>query len=97
MLAPALAVLGLFGLGPMGYTVYLAFRGAPASGESFVGFAHFERALASGDFWNSFEVTLYYAAGVVPATLALGLLIADTIWTVQALRPASGQEVAIDE
>jgi multiple sugar transport system permease protein len=82
-LGPALAVLGVFALGPMGYAVYLSVQGAPGSGGGFAGLTHYREALGSEVFWGSVEHTVYYALGVVPGSMALGLLFALGLYRVR--------------
>lgn len=87
-LAPALVVLGLFLLAPIGMALWVSFsdwtgRGSPFSGDvGFVGTANYEallteQGLARSDFMTSLRNTFYYVLGVVPVqtALALGLAI----------------------
>ena len=76
MLPAALLLLG-FMLGPILYSLYLAFtdsaiRGEGASGTSFVGVQNFLDAFADGDFWNSVVLTLVFT--LVSAVVGQNLL-----------------------
>src|SRR5699024_9916790 len=62
---PAFALLIAFMLGPILYSVYLAFtdnaiRGAGAAKTSFVGFDNFIEAFTDAGFWNSVGLTLIF-------------------------------------
>ena len=76
MLPAALLLLG-FMLGPILYSLYLAFtdsaiRGDGASDTSFVGVQNFIDAFADGDFWNSVVLTLVFT--LISAVLGQNLL-----------------------
>ena len=76
MLPAALLLLG-FMLGPILYSLYLAFtdsaiRGDGASDTSFVGVQNFTDAFADGDFWNSVVLTLVFT--LISAVLGQNLL-----------------------
>ena len=76
LLAPALIVLGVFGVAPLFYAVYMSLYGGRYGGGAFVGLANFREALHSESFWGSFRVTAYYALGTIPATMGVSFLIA---------------------
>ena len=64
MLPAGLLLVG-FMLGPILYSLYLAFtdkaiRGEGASSTSFVGLSNFTDAFTDGDFWNSLVLTLVF-------------------------------------
>lgn len=81
MLPAALLLLG-FMLGPILYSLYLAFtdsaiRGDGAANTSFVGFQNFTDALTDEDFWNSVLLTLVFT--IISAVIGqnvLGMLLA---------------------
>lgn len=81
-MAPAFLLLIGFMLGPIIYSVYLAFtdkaiRGKGAEDAEFVGFENFTDAFTDGDFWNSVVLTLIFT--VVSAVIGqniLGMLLA---------------------
>lgn len=81
-MAPAFLLLIGFMLGPIIYSVYLAFtdkaiRGKGAEDAEFVGFQNFTDAFTDGDFWNSVVLTLIFT--VVSAVIGqniLGMLLA---------------------
>nr|WP_232820284.1 sugar ABC transporter permease [Brachybacterium sp. YJGR34] len=74
---PAFALLILFLLGPILYSVYLAFtdsaiRGAGAAETSFVGFDNFIEAFTDPGFWNSVGLTLVFT--VISAVIGQNLM-----------------------
>ncbi|MEE1617498.1 carbohydrate ABC transporter permease [Brachybacterium sp. J153] len=79
---PAALLMLLFLLGPILYSLYLAFtdsaiRGEGASDTSFVGVANFTDALTDGDFWNSVVLTLLFT--IISAVIGqnvLGMILA---------------------
>ena len=72
---PAVAVLGTFGVYPLVYAGVLSVSSAPRDGGGFVGLAHYADALRTEAFWDSVRVTLWYAIGTVPVTIALSVMI----------------------
>lgn len=81
-MAPAFLLLIGFMLGPILYSVYLAFtdkaiRGKGAEDAEFIEFQNFTDAFTDGDFWNSVVLTLIFT--VVSAVIGqnvLGMLLA---------------------
>ncbi|MEE1651198.1 sugar ABC transporter permease [Brachybacterium sp. J144] len=79
---PAALLMILFLLGPILYSLYLAFtdsaiRGEGASDTSLVGVANFADALTDGDFWNSVVLTLLFT--IISAVIGqnvLGMILA---------------------
>lgn len=74
---PALLLLVAFMLGPIVYSVYLAFtdnaiRGDGAARTSFVGFDNFIDAFTDGAFWNSVGLTLVFT--IVSAVIGQNIL-----------------------
>jgi ABC-type sugar transport system permease subunit len=82
LLAPALTVLGVFGLFPLLYSVYMSLFGAKWGMGPFVGLANYAEALHGEAFWSSFLVTVYYAMGTIPATMALSFLVANLLFRI---------------
>jgi multiple sugar transport system permease protein len=76
LLSPALLLLAVFGLAPIGYALYLSLFEGKAGQGALVWLGNYGEALRSEDFWQSFFVTVYYALGTVPATMALSFFIA---------------------
>ncbi len=78
-LAPALILLGIFLIFPIGYLGYLSFTGGSftRSGVHWVGLNNYLRLLLTPDFWQVIFNTLYFTIGtVVPSiVLSLGLAI----------------------
>jgi ABC-type sugar transport system permease subunit len=77
LLAPAVAVLGAFGIAPLFGAIYMSLFDAD---RHFVGFANYARAFGDDEFWNSLLVTTYYAVGTIPVTLVLSFLIAYALF-----------------
>ncbi|ATG52135.1 amino acid ABC transporter permease [Brachybacterium vulturis] len=81
-MVPAFLLLAGFMLGPIVYSVYLAFtdkaiRGEGAEQTEFVGFSNFTDAFADADFWNSVVLTVIFT--VISALLGqniMGMLLA---------------------
>ncbi|MFA6244670.1 MAG: sugar ABC transporter permease, partial [Candidatus Hydrogenedentales bacterium] len=74
LLSPTLLVLGIFGIYPLGYAVYLSMRDVRK--DLFIGVANYARAWNDPEFWRSLTVTLYYAMGTIPITMSVSFLIA---------------------
>lgn len=77
---PALGLLGLFGVAPLIYALYMSLFSV-RRGETlgFTGLGNYTEALGSSGFWNSLFVTIYYAAGTIPVSLVLSFLIASAL------------------
>ncbi len=87
LLTPAFAVLGVFGVGPLFYAIYMSFfRMVRGGGKTFIGASNYSEALTSEEFWNSFFVTFYYALGVVPVTIVLSFFIAAGLFRATRFR-----------
>lgn len=99
LLAPALAILSVFGIAPLFYAVWLSFHRTRGDTQTFVGLANYAEALLGrfgegvpsiafqeNPFWNSFFVTLFFALGTVPAALALSFLVANSLFRVVRFR-----------
>ena len=86
LLFPALVILGVFGLFPLFYSIYLSLFQAAGMAEEFVGLKNYAEALGGAPFWESFEVTIYFALGTVPTTLVLSFLIANGLFRITRFR-----------
>lgn len=73
---PAMLVLLAFHIFPIFYAIYISLFNWRIRQGPFVGLLNYREAFASPDFWNSLKVSVFYAFGVVPVTLALSFLIA---------------------
>lgn len=82
-ISPAMAVLGLFGLYPLGYAVVLSLSARPDDGGGFIGFHHYADALTNEGFRKSVAVTLWYAIGTVPFTILLSVVIGIALFRVR--------------
>jgi multiple sugar transport system permease protein len=76
LLSPAMIILGLFGIFPLLYSVYMSLFGGKYGQGPFIGFGNYSEALSSDTFWNSLAITLYYAIGTIPTTMILSFIIA---------------------
>jgi len=83
LLVPALVLLVLFLIIPIGYTVYLSLRASRVTGgglglrkESFVGLANYVGAITDSAYAHSVVRMLGYGVVVVPTMLGLALLFA---------------------
>jgi len=86
LLAPAMFILGAFGVLPLIFAVYMSLFGGKYGSGAFVGFGNYLEAFRTGAFWRSFLVTLYYAAGAIPATMAISFTIAYGLYRVLRAR-----------
>lgn len=77
LLAPAMCILGVFGIAPLFVAVYMSLFDAY---DRFIGLGNYTRALvsedSSGEFWKSLLTTVYYAVGTIPVSLVLSFFIA---------------------
>lgn len=86
LLAPALAILGAFGLAPLLYAAYMSLHTYAGRDRTYVGLANFREVVASPDFWNSFRITTYYAAATVPASLLVAIVAAFALFRLRRFR-----------
>jgi ABC-type sugar transport system permease subunit len=82
LLSPALAVLGLFGIAPLFYALYLSLFNTRRPDRPFIGLANYSRALTQSGFWKSLLVTVYYVVGTIPITMALSFFIASLLYRI---------------
>jgi ABC-type sugar transport system permease subunit len=81
-IAPALVLVILFVLWPVGYAMYTSLHDAPLTQRgvgTFVGSRNYDDLLADPTFRHSVRNTLYFTLMVVPAQTVLALLLA--VWT----------------
>jgi multiple sugar transport system permease protein len=80
LLAPALALISVVVLYPVGRSVALSFHNFklldPASLGTWAGLGNFRRALNDPQLWDSLSHTAVWVAGILPTQLVLGLLVA---------------------
>ena len=77
LMLPALALMAIFMLGPIVYSIYLAFTNKAVRGENaktvkFVGIDNFLTAFGDDRFWNAVVLTLIFT--VVSAVIGQNLL-----------------------
>ncbi len=85
-LTPALTILFVFALIPMGYALYMSAFDLTSANGRFVGLDHYREALTGKPFRNSVLVTLYYAVGTVPITIVVSFGIAIALFRVTRFR-----------
>jgi multiple sugar transport system permease protein len=80
LITPAMIVVGLLALYPLGYAVYLSLRYAdltsPIGIGQFVGLENYHYVLGDSFFWDSVRRTLIFAGSSVTVQLVLGMGIA---------------------
>lgn len=86
LLAPALAVLGVFGIAPIFYALYLSLYGPRDGAMVFTGLANYGEVLRASSFWNSVWVTVFYVLGTVPLTILISFVAADLLHRVTRFR-----------
>jgi multiple sugar transport system permease protein len=77
-LAPALGLLGVFVIWPIAYLVYLSFTAGSftRAGVHWVGLNNYWRLIASPDFWQVLQNTLYFTTATVIPSIVLPLGVA---------------------
>src|SRR6478672_10916488 len=87
-LAPAMSIFLVFIFGSILFAFYLSFHNYALlqkggiwpvftdPGKTWVGFDNYRAIFKSGDFWQAFRNTTWYALGVVPAQTITGLVLA---------------------
>jgi multiple sugar transport system permease protein len=72
-LLPALVIITLFHIIPVGYAIWISLQGGAVRRFTFIGLDNYARALTAPEFWSALQTTLFYVLGTVPFTMALGL------------------------
>ncbi len=75
-LLPALVILTVFHIIPVGYAVWISMQSGAVRRFQFTGLSNYGRALSAPEFWSALQTTLFYTLGTVPLTMALALAIA---------------------
>lgn len=76
-LAPNLLVFGLFMFWPMLYAVYISLHDWTLIGvPEFAGMKNYVNMMQDGRFWQALRNTVVFTVGVVPFSMALGLIVA---------------------
>jgi multiple sugar transport system permease protein len=73
---PAFAILGIFHLFPVGYTLYLSLNHGPLNHFEFSGLQNYTQALANPTLWRAVLNTFAFALLTLPLTMALGIFFA---------------------
>ncbi len=82
MLLPAVAVLVVLILVPLGYLAYtslLEWKLTDPAGRTFVGGANYLRMLRDTDFWHAVRVTAVFIGGSVGMQIGLGLVLVEAL------------------
>jgi len=75
--APAIALVFVFFVIPLGMTVWMSFHNWPLLGTPrFIGLGNYERLLADGRFWSALRFTVYYTVVVTIAIFAVAFPLA---------------------
>ncbi|MBI5091251.1 MAG: sugar ABC transporter permease [Candidatus Hydrogenedentes bacterium] len=85
LLAPAIAILAAFGIFPILYALFMSAYDLGGRGD-YIGLANYSEALKSSAFWDCFFVTVYFAFGSIPITLAVSFLIANLLFRIVRAR-----------
>src|SRR5436190_16767961 len=76
-IAPNLLLFTTFVFLPMVYAVYISFHRWTIIGEPvYIGVANYRRLAFDPLFWQALKNTVVYSLGTVPASMALGLILA---------------------
>lgn len=75
-LFPALLILTIFHIVPVGYALWISMQGGRIRNFRFIGLDNYKEVLQAPEFWGAMQNTVFYVLGTVPVTLGLGLLIA---------------------
>jgi multiple sugar transport system permease protein len=83
LLLPAVIIVVMLLAIPVLWTLYAAFTDLHlfriGVETSFVGFKNFEKLLTNPSFWRTVQNTVVFMAGVVPAQLAIGMIVAVSL------------------
>lgn len=82
LLAPALVILGVFGLLPLFNAIYMSLFGGKYGLGPFVGVGNYTEALQSEAFWHSVAVTVYYVVFTAPVTMAVSFAVAYGLYRI---------------
>jgi multiple sugar transport system permease protein len=78
--APALVMVFLFFIIPLGYMIWMSFEQYPLLGaHKFIGLQNFRDAFSDGTFLDAVRLTLEYTVLVVPLLLIVGLALASLV------------------
>jgi len=80
-LAPAGVLLLAFSIYPLLHAFDMSLQTEwLKESQHYVGLRNYTTLLASRDFWNALDVSVWYVLGTVPATLVLGFLLANLLF-----------------
>ena len=82
MLLPAVTVLVVLVLVPLGYLAYtslLEWKLTDPAGRAFVGTANYLRMIRDPDFWHAMRVTAVFICGSVGLQIGLGLILVEAL------------------
>lgn len=75
-LFPALLILTVFHILPVGYALWISTQGGRIRAFRFIGLDNYLNALQAPEFWGAMGNTIWYVIGTVPVTMGVGLFIA---------------------
>jgi ABC-type sugar transport system permease subunit len=76
-IAPNVALFAAFSFLPLLYAMYVSFHDWTLIGEpDYIGIGNYQRLVRDALFWRALKNTLLYAAGTVPTSMIIGLLLA---------------------
>ncbi|MBN2307668.1 MAG: sugar ABC transporter permease [Candidatus Hydrogenedentes bacterium] len=82
LLVPAVLVLGVFGIYPLFFSIYISLFDLRMGRGAFCGLENYTEALTTPNFWHSLVVTLYFALGTIPVAMALSFLVASALFRI---------------
>ncbi|MCS6807705.1 MAG: sugar ABC transporter permease [Bacteroidota bacterium] len=87
-LAPWLVTLAVFWLYPLGYALYLSFTKyyTLKNVAVFIGLDNYLHIVSDGFFWQALQNTMLFAAGTIPCTTILALMLAISLHSVPRFR-----------
>ena len=86
LLTPAMVIIGLFGIAPIFYSVYISLFDTRRGVQSFVWARNYVEALSSDDFWQSVLITVFFVIGTIPVALTVSFLIAQALFNLGRAR-----------
>ncbi len=75
-LFPAILILTVFHILPVGYALWISTQGGRIRAFRFIGLDNYISTLEAPEFWGALGNTIWYVLGTVPINIGLGLFIA---------------------
>ncbi len=73
---PAFLIITVFHIIPAGYALWISLQSGTIRNFRFTALDNYTRALQAPEFWSALQTTIFYVFGTVPATMAVGLVVA---------------------